>query len=192
MKALEIDDLLAEGHASLAAVLGGYEWDWEGWQRECRRALELNPSYATARQWYAEVLAALGSLEEALTEIRRAQEVDPLSAAVNATAAWILYFAGQYPQAIAHCEKTIELHPAFRRRTFIWAWPTSKSGNGTGPSLSSKGNRALLACTGDGRSARPYPCFAWETKRGGRGAGATQGTVPAKVRFTYLPRFTRP
>ncbi len=113
LKALEIDDALAEGHASLAAVLGGYEWDWEGWRRECRRALELNPSYATARQWYAEILAALGRLEEALAEIRRAQLVDPLSAAVNATAAWILYFSRQYEQAIAQCATTIELHPSF-------------------------------------------------------------------------------
>ena len=113
LKALEIDDTLAEAHASLAAVLGGYEWDWQGWRRECRRALELNPSYATARQWYAEILAALGCLEEALEEIGRAREVDPLSAAVNATAAWLLYFSRQYEQAIAQCERTIELHPSF-------------------------------------------------------------------------------
>ena len=113
LKALEIDASLAEGHASLAAVLGGYEWDWEGWRTECRRALELNPSYATARQWYAEILAALGRLEEALAEIRQALKVDPLSAAVNATAAWILYFSRHYRQAIAQCEKTIELHPSF-------------------------------------------------------------------------------
>ncbi len=113
LKAFEIDASLAEGHASLAAVLGGYEWDWEGWRTECRRALELNPSYATARQWYAEILAALGRLEEALAEIRQALKVDPLSAAVNATAAWILYFSRHYRQAIAQCEKTIELHPSF-------------------------------------------------------------------------------
>ena len=112
-KALEIDDTLAEGHASLAAVLGGYDRDWDGWQMECRRALELNPSYATARQWHAEVLAALGRLDEALAEIRRALKVDPLSAAVNATAAWILYFSRHYKQAIAQAEKTIELHPSF-------------------------------------------------------------------------------
>ena len=113
LKALEIDDALAEGHASLAAVLGGYEWDWEGWQRECRRALELNPSYATARQWYAEILGALGHHERALAEIRRAQEVDPLSASVNATVAWLLYFARQHEQAILQCERTLELHPGF-------------------------------------------------------------------------------
>jgi tetratricopeptide (TPR) repeat protein len=113
LKALEIDDSLAEAHASLAAVLGGYQWDWAGWARECRKAIELNENCSTAHQWYAESLAAVGQHDEALAAIRRAQQVDPLSAAVNATAAWILYFARRYELAEQQCRKTLETHPDF-------------------------------------------------------------------------------
>ena len=111
LKAIEINESLAEAHASLGAVLGGYEWDFAGWERECRRAIELDRNYATAHQWYAEFLAASGKLEDALAAIALAEEVDPLSASVNTTAAWILYFARRYEAAGERCRQTLEIHP---------------------------------------------------------------------------------
>jgi tetratricopeptide (TPR) repeat protein len=83
-KALQLDDTLAEAHNALAAVKADYDWDWPGAEREFRRAIELNPGYATAHQWYAEMLSELGRHEEALAEIKRAQQLDPFSLIINA------------------------------------------------------------------------------------------------------------
>jgi serine/threonine-protein kinase len=112
-KALEIDEELAEAHASLAYVLAYYEWDWAGAEREFKRALELNPSYASAHHSYSRYLAARGRLEEATTEIERAQELDPLEILLKANKAMLAYFGGQYDQAIGELEVTLELNPDF-------------------------------------------------------------------------------
>ena len=100
VKALELDDELAEAHASLAAVKVDHEWDWRGAEQELRRAIELNPGYATAHQWYAELLSQEGRHNEAIAEIKRPQELDPLSLIVNTIEGRILVFAGLTDQAI--------------------------------------------------------------------------------------------
>ncbi|MCI0559586.1 MAG: tetratricopeptide repeat protein, partial [Nitrososphaera sp.] len=110
-KALEIDDTLAEAHTALAGVNMHYDWDWLESERELKRAIELNPNYATAYQWYAYHLAALGRFDEALAKIKRAQELDPLSSFINATAGFILYLAHRYDQAIDHHRKLAEMEP---------------------------------------------------------------------------------
>jgi TolB-like protein/DNA-binding winged helix-turn-helix (wHTH) protein len=79
LKALELDEGLAEAHASLGALKWEYDWDPSGAEKEFRRAIELNPSYATAHQWYAEELAIIGRGDEALAEIQRAKQLDPVS-----------------------------------------------------------------------------------------------------------------
>ncbi|MFQ5777839.1 MAG: protein kinase [Terriglobia bacterium] len=112
-KALELDETLAEAHTSLAGVMGEYEWDWLGAEREFRRALELNPNYATARQWHAAHLAMMGRPEEGILEIKKAQELDPLSLRINVDVARAYYFARQYDQAIEQCQKALELDPSF-------------------------------------------------------------------------------
>ncbi|HXG67950.1 MAG TPA: tetratricopeptide repeat protein [Blastocatellia bacterium] len=112
-KALELDEQMAEAHASLAYIKAAYQWDWAGAEREFQRALELNPNYATARQWYAEYLCAMGRHEDALAEIRKAQELDPTSLIINAIEAWILYYARQYDQAIEQSHKVIEMEPNY-------------------------------------------------------------------------------
>ncbi len=99
-KALELDDTLAEAHNALATVKGDYDWDWPGAEREFRRAIELNPGYATTHQWYGELLSELGRHEEAVAEIKRAQELDPLSLIINTVAGTILGRAGQLELAI--------------------------------------------------------------------------------------------
>jgi serine/threonine protein kinase/Flp pilus assembly protein TadD len=112
-KALALDDSLAEAHNSLAVVLQLTNWDWEAAEREHRRAIQLNPSHATAHHWYALCLVRLGRLDEAIAEIRRAREMDPLSLIVNADSAWVLYLARRYDQAVEGYRKTLEMDPNF-------------------------------------------------------------------------------
>jgi DNA-binding SARP family transcriptional activator/TolB-like protein/Tfp pilus assembly protein PilF len=97
--ALELDPTLAEPHATLGFVKMYYDWDWAGAEREFRRALTLNPSYATAHEWYGLFLAAMGRFDEAREHEHRAQVLDPLSIAVAGTAAWVLYYAGKNDDA---------------------------------------------------------------------------------------------
>jgi TolB-like protein len=118
LRALELDDQLAEAHASLAAVKVDYEWDWRGAEQELRRAIELNPGYVTAHQWYAELLAEEGRSSEAIAEIKHAQELDPFSLIVNAMAGRVLLFAGLTDPAIQQLQKTLELDPSFTIANF--------------------------------------------------------------------------
>jgi DNA-binding winged helix-turn-helix (wHTH) protein/TolB-like protein len=114
LQALEIDDSLAEAHASLAHVKTNYEWDWPEAERLWRKAMALEPEYATAHQWFGiHYLAPMGRPEEAIAETRRAQRLDPLSAVYNAFVGASLYFARRYDEAIEECRKTIDLHPDF-------------------------------------------------------------------------------
>ncbi|HEX8088653.1 MAG TPA: protein kinase [Blastocatellia bacterium] len=113
MKALELDDRLAEAHASLAFVKFGYDWDWAEAERAFKRALELNPGYAPAHQWYALYLAAMNRMDEAASAMNRARELDPLSLPINTNAGWILYLARRFDKAIETYEKTLELDPDF-------------------------------------------------------------------------------
>ena len=111
LKALEIDEDLAEAHASLGRILNSYDFDWEGAEREYKKAIKINPNYATAHQWYAEHLAFKGRQDEALKEISKALEIDPFSLAVNRTMGNILGFAKRYDESIVQLKKTEELYP---------------------------------------------------------------------------------
>lgn len=113
LKALEIDETLAEPHVSLAHVKYFYDRDWAGAEREYKRAIELNPNYSVAHHWYAVYLTNVGRTPEALAEIRRAQELDPLSLSINAWLGGILNRSGQPDQAIEQYRKTLEMDPNF-------------------------------------------------------------------------------
>jgi serine/threonine protein kinase/Flp pilus assembly protein TadD len=115
-RALDLDATLAEAHTSLIFAGLYYDWDWLAAEREYKRAIELNPNYATAHQWYALSLPPRGRLEEAIVEMKRAQELDPLSLSINATLGWTYYFARQYDRAIEVCRKTLEMD-----KDFLWA-----------------------------------------------------------------------
>jgi Flp pilus assembly protein TadD len=110
MKALELDETLADAHSVLGYVLDRYEWDSLGAEREFKRALELNPSHAFAHADYANYLAERGRVEEAIAVAKRAEELDPLSIG-GARAAWVYYMARQYDQAIEHLRRVIEAQP---------------------------------------------------------------------------------
>ena len=114
LRALAVAPLMAEAHASLAHIEGNYEWDWAAAEAEWRRAIFLDPDYATAHQWYAtHYLTPTGRLEDALREARRAQELDPLSPVFNAFFGATLLFSRRYDEAIEECRKTIDLYPEF-------------------------------------------------------------------------------
>lgn len=113
LKALAIDDTLVEAHTSLAMIKASYDWDWQAAEQTFRRAIELNPNYATAHQWYSEYLAGMGRRDEAIAEIRRAQALDPLSLIIRSVEAWVLYFARDYDQMLAQCQRVIEIDETF-------------------------------------------------------------------------------
>lgn len=110
-KALGIDEMLAEAHSSLAVVKMDYEWDLSGAEREFKRAIELNPSYASAHQWYGLMLMSRGRTEEALAETKTAQQLDPLSLIVDMGVGGLYIYARRFDEAIAYLEKVRELHP---------------------------------------------------------------------------------
>ncbi|HKO62461.1 MAG TPA: protein kinase [Pyrinomonadaceae bacterium] len=111
--ALKYDESLAEAHTSLASIKAVTDWDWQGAENEYRRAVELNPKYATAHHWYAAQLLLQGRLDEALQEIKIAQQLDPLSLGINKDFAVILLYAGDYERALEQCRKTLEIEPDF-------------------------------------------------------------------------------
>jgi len=103
---------LAEAHTSLGAAKDS-EWDWNGAQKEYRKAIELNPNYATAHHWYSLLLSALGKQSEALAEAKRAIEVDPLSLPVNQSLGDRYADMGLFDQAIQQYRKTLEIDPKY-------------------------------------------------------------------------------
>jgi TolB-like protein/DNA-binding winged helix-turn-helix (wHTH) protein/Flp pilus assembly protein TadD len=112
-KALELDSKLGEAHNSLAFCLDGFDWDFDSAGKEFRRAIELNPSYATAHHWYAWHLSLLGRYDEAIAEMKKAESLDPLSLIINADLAELLVLAHSYDESIQQSRKTIEMDPNF-------------------------------------------------------------------------------
>jgi serine/threonine-protein kinase len=112
LRALELDDTLAEAHTSLATMMEN-EWDWVGAERGYKRALEMNSSYASAHQWYSAYLSKVGRHEEAIAEAKRASELDPLSPVVNVTVGQALFYARRYDEAKRSLLRVLEIHPDF-------------------------------------------------------------------------------
>jgi serine/threonine-protein kinase len=110
-KAIALDDELAEAHASLAWCLFIYEWKWAEALREFERAIELDPRYASARQWYAFALASRGELDKALVQGHSAQELDPSSVSARRSLAWLYYYARRYGEARYHLERALAMNP---------------------------------------------------------------------------------
>jgi TolB-like protein/DNA-binding winged helix-turn-helix (wHTH) protein/Tfp pilus assembly protein PilF len=119
LKALELDEELAEAHTSLALITENYDWDWPTAEKEYRRAIQLDPNYATAHQWYAECLAFQGRFDEALAESERARALDPLSLIIAADKGAILYFSRQYDRAIAQFRAVLEMEPNLQRAHMV-------------------------------------------------------------------------
>lgn len=113
LKALELDESIAEAHASLGLITMLYGWDLTTAEKGFQRAIELNPNYATAHQWYAVHLAISERFDEAFAQIQQAQELDPLSPIISVNVARIHYFARQYDEALRCCRTILETEPNF-------------------------------------------------------------------------------
>ncbi|MFY9910521.1 MAG: winged helix-turn-helix domain-containing protein [Candidatus Sulfotelmatobacter sp.] len=119
LKAVQLDDLLAEAHTSLALIAENYDWDWQTAENEYRRAIQLNSNYATAHHWLAECLAYQGRFEEAFRESEKARELDPLSLIIVADRGAIYYFSRQYDRAIDQFKGVLEVDPSVGRAQLI-------------------------------------------------------------------------
>ena len=133
-KAIALDDTLAEAHASLAWSLFVYDWRWEEAAREFRRAIELDPRYAPAHQWYGFMLASAGHFDEALIEAHTAQENDPSSVSVRRSLGYSYLYARRFEQARYHLDRAIAMNPtaeeSYRLQglvlTFLKDFPTAE------------------------------------------------------------------
>ncbi|HLB92551.1 MAG TPA: tetratricopeptide repeat protein, partial [Terriglobales bacterium] len=113
LRALELDESLADAHASLALIKENYDYDWPGAEKEFRRALELDPQYAIAHQWYAEFLSWQGRFPEAFAESERARQLDPISLIGATDRASILYESRQYDSALKQWRSVLDLDPTY-------------------------------------------------------------------------------
>jgi serine/threonine protein kinase/tetratricopeptide (TPR) repeat protein len=169
MKALEIDDSLAEAHTTLADTYLYYDWDFSKAQQEFLRAIAANPNYPTAHQWYSEYLYAVGRYDEAIAEAKRALELDPLSVAINGSLAGAYYYARRFDESIEQSKKVLQMDPSFvtehielgsafaQKKMYPQAveeWQTA---------LKLAGNPGLSSAVGAGYKASGFPGFlqAW-------------------------------
>jgi len=122
IKALELDDQLAEAHTALAYIKWRYDWDWNGANAEFNRALELNPNYPTAHRWYGQFLCYQKKFEAGRAEFLKAQQLDPLSLVINAGVGLSYYAERQYEPAIEQLRRTLELDPGFPYGHIYLGW----------------------------------------------------------------------
>ena len=113
VRALAIDDKLAEAHTALAYIAERYDWDWATAEREYRRALQLRSNYPTAHQWYAELLVQVGRLDEATEEMKKALDLDPVSLIITTEMANVYFHSRRYDQAIELARRALEIDPEF-------------------------------------------------------------------------------
>jgi len=113
IKALELNNNLGEAHNSLAFCLDAFDWDFPSAEKEFRRAIELNPSYATAHHWFAWHLSLMGRNSEAISEMKKAKDLDPLSLIISADLAELLLIAHAYDESIQQSRRTIEMDANF-------------------------------------------------------------------------------
>jgi TolB-like protein/DNA-binding winged helix-turn-helix (wHTH) protein/Tfp pilus assembly protein PilF len=126
-RALELDEQLPEAHTALAVIAQNYDWDWQTAEKEYRRAIQLDPNYATGHHWYAECLALQGRFDEAFSEIGIARKLDPLSLIIATDYGAILYFSRQYDRAIEQFRSVLEIEPDFPRAHML-AWAYAQKG----------------------------------------------------------------
>jgi tetratricopeptide (TPR) repeat protein len=119
LKALELNDKLPEAHTALALVVQNYDWDWQAAEKEFKRAIELNPNYATAHHWYAEHLGFRGRFGEAFRESDEAKRLDPLSLIIAADRGVLFYYSRDYDRAIEQLRAVLEMDPSFPRGHMI-------------------------------------------------------------------------
>ncbi len=128
LKALELDETVAEAHVSLALVSCWYEWDWASAEKSYRQAIKFKPGSASAHQRYGVYLAMMGRLDESILELARAQELDPLTLKINVNLGASYFFARQYERAIEQCRKTLMIDPNFVGALCLLGWAEEQLG----------------------------------------------------------------
>jgi serine/threonine-protein kinase len=128
-RALELDESLAEAHASIGLVRAFYEWDWRGAEDQYKRAIALNPGHASSHHRYGWYLALMGRLDEATELMKRAEELDPLSLEINTDLGLSLFFARDYDAAFGQFEKAVQMDPNFIWTRFFVAWALEQKGD---------------------------------------------------------------
>ncbi|HEX5073885.1 MAG TPA: protein kinase [Gemmatimonadaceae bacterium] len=181
-QAIALDESLAEGHASLGFAKYNWEWDWEGAERELRRAIALNPSYATAHQWLAMFLAGLGRADEALPIARRAIDLDPLSVNANMALGAAFQFGGRLDEAVRQFRRVVAMQPGFALAS-VWLCATHAI-MGQGEESLAVAER-MLQSMGEVRLVRA--CLAMAYAASGRTAEARQ--IQADLASSPMPLF---
>jgi tetratricopeptide (TPR) repeat protein len=125
---LELDERLAEAHTSLGLIAQIYDWDWRAAETQYRRAIQLDPNYAPAHHWYAELLAYGGRFNDAFAEIERARELDPLSLIIATDRGEILYLSRDYDGAITQVRGVLEMEPNFLQAHYILVFSLVQKG----------------------------------------------------------------
>jgi len=168
-KALALDESVPTAHASLAWTLFIYDWQWEEAEREFRRAIALNPRYASAHQWFAFLLAARGQQDAALVEGHTALELDPASVSARRAVGWLYYYARRYHQAREHLSRAIEMNPMAVESYRMLGSTMALQGDVT------EAERVLReALTLEGAGAYSKATLGWLLARSGRRAEAEQ------------------
>jgi serine/threonine-protein kinase len=157
-KAIQLDETLAEAHTSLGWVTFIYDWDWPGAEREFRRAIELNPRYSTAHQWYSWYLMAMGRFDEALSEGRVAVELDPASVSIRRSLGWLQYYSRQYDAALENLRRALTMNPTAEETHRLLGLVNLQTGKYDDASASfreaiANSNNAVLAAAGLGHVA---------------------------------------
>jgi eukaryotic-like serine/threonine-protein kinase len=128
LRALELDEQLAEAHTALGWYFVVFEWNWAGGEKELRRAIELNPNYATAHQWLGELLVYMKRFDEGLAEIKRAHELDPLSPIIASVDGYGNLLARRYDESIAASNRALSLHPNYGVAYSVLCWAYNGKG----------------------------------------------------------------
>jgi serine/threonine protein kinase len=183
LQALQIDNTLAEAHASLGWAKLTHDWSWVDGEKELKRALELNPNYATGRQWLGEYNAMMGRFDDAIAEAGRAQQIEPVSLPINRALASAMYYARRADEAVAQARKTIQLDPSFAQAHIA-----------LGRALASRGRHAEAVPEfqrafdlSEGNS-NELAALAWSQAAAGRAAEARKALAELKERAaqTYV------
>jgi tetratricopeptide (TPR) repeat protein len=182
-KAIELDDNLAEAHTSLAWARF-HDWDWAGTEKEFKRAIELNPSYPTARVWYADFLSAMGRFDAAAPELDRALQTNPLSPLINLAQALRLYYARQYGPAAEQCQKTLALDAGFVPAHLLLGRVQLQ--NGQIPEAAAELRKALDLSGGDTNELAAV-AYADAVAHDAAGARKILGELKDRSQQTYVP-----
>ena len=186
LRALAIDDSLAEAHTALAFYLANYEWDRESSEKEYRRAIELKPNYSTAHHWLGADLGNIKRFDESIAEMRRAEELDPLSAIIGTNLGDMLVHARRYDEAIAQYKRVLVRDPNFAYGHRALGWAYGSKGMYEGAIVETRAAMALR----EGSSSKGFLGL-WLAKSGKRDeALKLLGEIKQESARTYVQGYT--